>query len=1356
MQQVWGVNWMDSLTGGAAIGALEPSGQGLLHAFIEPAIARYPDHLAIDVPPSPTRSGRQVMTYRDLDRVSERLALQIAPFVHGDTVFALMVPRTTTMLYAAQLAVLRAGGAYTCLDPSFPDERIDEILEDAQPAAVLAIGEHRSRLAAFDLGGVPLLDLEKLATDPASHGSLPDDVPTDRLAYVIYTSGTTGRPKGVEIAHRNISNLVASDIVEFGLGPSDRVVQGSSSAYDSSIEETWLAFSSGATLVVMDDAAARLGPDLVSWLRDERVTVFCPPPTLLRSSGCADPAHALPDLRLLYVGGEALPPDIADRWSQGRRMVNGYGPTECAVTCLRGDVLPGRDVGIGRPVPRMHAWVLDEHLVECATGDRGELCIGGAGVSRGYRNAPELTAQKFIEHPAHGRLYRTGDLVHADHAGDFYYHGRIDAQVKIRGYRVELGEIDSRLAALEGVRAAACKLQAVGAGTELVGYAVPSDPAAPPEVESLRADLRQVLPAYMVPVRIGLVNDLPTTVGGKLDRSRLPDLALSTATATTAIIAPATELEAFLAASVCDILARSEPVSVEADFFEDLGGDSLSAALLVTLLRDDPRGQWITVSDIYEARTVRGLAAIAHNALDLGGEKPIELEQERIGEVRPILANIIQLAWLSCELFAGSWIGWLVAFRVFPMLFADLGLNGFLLLTPVLAVAAVVLYLPISVLFAVAVKRVAVGTYRPIRTPVWSGFYLRHWVAVHACRMIPWPLLQGTMAQQAILRALGARIGRGVHIHRGVDLARGGWDLLDLGDGVSLGQDAELGLVELDRGDIVIGPVRLDTGVTLETRAGVGAWCRMGENSVLAALSALNPGTEVPAGEVWDGVPARKVGLAPSPPMPTVASREISPWLFDLAASASEGALGFAAAIPGMVLAIITCRVTGTGTEEIWRWTYHPSFTTKAGLLVLALTVISLPLTLLWSALLLRAMGRVAPGVYPRWSLGYLRAWLKAGVLRLAGEWLTGTVFWPHWLRLAGMKIGPKCEISTIIDVVPELVDIGAETFFADGIYLGGADMRHGTARLGLTRLGRNTFLGNHVVVPPGEQLPDNILVGIATRADAGEISSGEARFGHPSFDLPKREVVSADRNLTHDPSPIRYWNRVFWELLRFTLPILPMVLTALWYMILVEEQAEVSPLDYDLLVVPSATLFPLVALCSAVLAMKWALIGRVKPGQHPLWSCWCSRWDFVYVAWARWATRILRRLDGTFALPIYLRAMGLKIGKRAVLGPQFAQVVDPDMIEIGDGATVSSMFQAHTFEDRVLKVDKVRIGAGATMGHATVPLYGALIGENTHVGAHSVIMKHEHLLSGRRYQGVPTRVFGTEPLSNGSAEVSI
>jgi non-ribosomal peptide synthetase-like protein len=1312
----------------------------LLHAFLAAPLARDPQAVAIDVPPGRDRPARQQLTYGHLDALANLLAQHLAGRIAGEAVVALLIGRTSPLLYAAQLGVLKAGGAFTCLDPAFPDERMGEILADAAPVAVLADAAGLERLERLDLPAGLVLDAEALARSVPPPATVPATIDPASLAYVIYTSGTTGKPKGVEIEHRNIANLVAGDLAEFALGPGDRVVQGSSAAYDSSLEEIWLALASGATLVVMDDAAARGGPDVVTWLQTERATVFCPPPTLLRATGCADPRAALPDLRLLYVGGEALPQDLADRWAAGRRMVNGYGPTECAVTCVRGDIRSGEPVGIGRAIAGMAAHVLNDALEEVPPGTRGELCIGGAGVARGYRGRPDLTDEKFIDHPRLGRLYRTGDLVDCDSTGTVFYHGRIDAQVKIRGYRVELGEIEARLAALEGVRAAACRVQH---DTDLVAHVVPTDPAAPPAPDALRIALARQLPAYMVPVQIALIADLPTTVGGKLDRAKLPEMALLAGAGSRPMVAPEGELEGLIAGAVADILRMGPAVSVEDDFFADLGGDSLRAALLVTLLRDDPRTQWVTVSDIYEARTVRELARRAHGLVEGGLPPPAELDQPREGTVRPVLANAVQLGWLAGELAVGGWIGWLVAFRLLPLVYARLGPLGFVFAAPILGVLGLVVYVPLAVVFAVVVKRVLIGRYRPVRARVWSGFYLRHWVVVAAARLIPWPLLQGSALQKTILRALGARIGRGVHIHRGVDLARGGWDLLDIGDHVAIGQDAMIALADLDRGDVVIGPIVLEQGATLHTRAGIGGWCTMGTGSVLTALSTLNPGMAVPAGQVWDGVPAQPAGHAPA--LPAAPDDALPEPLWDMLAMAAEAMLGIVVAVPAQAMALVVCLITGTRAADLWRWTAHPSFATRTGLVVVGLTVVSLPVTLVWTALVLRLMGRVRPGLVSRWSLAYLRAWLKAGALALAGEWLTGTIFWPRWLRLAGMDIGPACEISTIIDVVPELVSIGGETFFADGIYLGGGTVRHGMVRLGHTRLGRNTFLGNHVVIAPGETLPDDILIGIATPAQGLDIAPGQARFGHPAFDLPRREVVAVDRSLTFDPSRLRYANRLFWEALRFVLPVLPVLLTALWYMALTDTAHGVSAPVYALVVIPLATLMPLVLLCGTVLALKWLLIGRVKPGQHALWSCWCSRWDYVYVAWARYATRILRRLDGTFLLPVYLRAMGLTIGRRAVLGPMFAQVVDPDMIEIGEGATVNAMFQAHTFEDRVLKVDRVRIGAGATLARGTVPLYGAVIGAGTHVGANSVVMKREHLLPGVRYQGVPSRAVGEE-----------
>jgi non-ribosomal peptide synthetase-like protein len=390
-----------------------------------------------------------------------------------------------------------------------------------------------------------------------------------------------------------------------------------------------------------------------------------------------------------------------------------------------------------------------------------------------------------------------------------------------------------------------------------------------------------------------------------------------------------------------------------------------------------------------------------------------------------------------------------------------------------------------------------------------------------------------------------------------------------------------------------------------------------------------------------------------------------------------------------------------------------PDFSSRVAVVILGVTVLATPLTLVWSALMMRALGPVRPGTIPRWSPAYLRVWLKSAMLTASGQWLSGTLYWPHWLRLAGMNIGRDCEISTIIDVVPELVTIGEETFFADGIYLGGARIRQGTVTLAETSLGRHTFLGNHAVIPAGSRLPDDILIGVCTVADDTKITSGHARFGHPSFDLPRREVVemASDITLTHKPTPIRYVNRLFWESARFLLPIPPLLLGVLWYGLIARGEAATGGALFMALVLPLATLAPIVLSALSVIVIKWCLIGRVKPAQHALWSCWCSRWDYFYVCWQKLGRVPLDWLEGTFLLPPYLRLMGLKIGKRAVLGPQFSQVVDPDMIEVGDGATACASYQAHTFEDRVLKVGPVRFEAGSTVCAGTVPLYCAVVG---------------------------------------------
>jgi non-ribosomal peptide synthetase-like protein len=389
----------------------------------------------------------------------------------------------------------------------------------------------------------------------------------------------------------------------------------------------------------------------------------------------------------------------------------------------------------------------------------------------------------------------------------------------------------------------------------------------------------------------------------------------------------------------------------------------------------------------------------------------------------------------------------------------------------------------------------------------------------------------------------------------------------------------------------------------------------------------------------------------------------------------------------------------------------------------------------------MRGLGRVEPGVIGRWSLAYIRVWLKAGLVQSANQWLTGSLLWHAWLRRAGMRFGRGSEASSIIDTIPELVEVGPESFLADGIYLGGPRIHRGVVTLAPVILGKNTYLGNNAVIPAGVTLPDNILLGVSTVADESAIRPGTNWFGQPPFELPKREVIECDRRYTYAPVWIRYVNRLCWEYLRFALPLVPFMLLLVWLKLLTMAEDVVSLPTLLFGVIPALEFGFVVAIVMFGVGLKWALLGRVKSGTHPLWSCWCYRWEFHYVAWDLYVAPALAILEGTLILNSILRLMGLRIGKGVVLGPGFGAIIDHDMLEFEDGATVSCMFQAHTFEDRVLKIDYVKIRRHASVGVSTVLLYGADIGDHTYVLPHSVVMKRERLLPYRAYAGAPTRV---------------
>ena len=1220
----------------------------LLHGIFERQARATPTAIALEVPPMRAGLPRQQLTYAEMDAAADALAGRLAAQVRGECLVAILLPRAGTELFIAQLAILKAGAAWTCIEPATPSERLRFLLEDSRAVAVVAddaggfaaesIGFPRDRIVGVREAGAP--------TSPERpRREAPSWLRPETLAYVIYTSGTTGHPKGVMVEHRGVANLVLADADYFDLRPGDRVAQTSSAAYDSSVEEVWLAWAKGATVVVVDDERVRSGPDLLPWLRAEKITVWCPAPTLLRMACSDDPERDLPDVRLLYVGGEELTPDVAQRWAPGRRLENGYGPTECTVTVVRTTVHAGEPVTIGRPVLGNRAFVVDAELREVPAGEIGELCIAGESVARGYLGRPELTAERFLDHPRFGRIYRTGDLVRQLPDGTLVYLGRADTQAKLRGHRIELTAVESELCRYPGILGAACRVQTNGAGPELVAFVV-TEGGLEPDREQIGRWLRRSLPEPMVPSRIARLDALPRgALSGKLDRAALPELPHQAPAARTGP-APTTAAERAIAAAFAHQFAALQDIPADADFFLDLGGNSLLAAQVISELRRNPLTSPLTVRDLYETRTVAGLAArVPERSVHTPGATAAPADADIGGRVSPHAAwgAAAQFAFLALALLATVNAAWFVGFRLVPVLANALGTPPFLLLLPLLGVAAALAWTLFAALLTWAAKRVLIGRYTAGRHPYLGSMYVRHWIVSQLARSVSWDLLESIGLRAGLLRALGAKIGAGVYLHRGVALHQGGWDLLEIGAGAALGRDVSLGLVSFDRQQLVFAPVSIGAHATLDTRARMAAGSCMAERAFLAALAWLPSGARVPAGERWDGVPARPAGQAPPSPVSTLELPQPTLWHRStlLAAKALAVQLAF---LPWIALAAVVLSAWRRGNGSA-------AFSTLPLLALAGAVVAGYALSLPLQAGLCRLLGRVRPGVYPLHGRTALTVRLKERLVETANVALSGTLAWPVWLRWAGMRVGRRCEISTIMEVTPELVEIADDCFFADGIYLGRPLVHGGHLHCERTTFEHHTFLGNHAVIPAGAQLPERILLGVCTVADPERIRSDTGWFGHPAFELPRREQVSADERLTSRPSPLRLANRALWEATRLWLPVLPAFIVAFWATELPRLALHWTAPAFHFGLLPLAALATGAFLCALTVATKWVLLGRMREERHVFWSCWCSRWDFLFEVWSAYARPVLETLEGTPLVAWWLRAMGARVGRRVVIG---------------------------------------------------------------------------------------------------------
>ncbi|MFN3003729.1 amino acid adenylation domain-containing protein, partial [Mycolicibacterium wolinskyi] len=550
-------------------------------------VAATPDATAIRF------DGRSV-SYRQLDETSNRLAHKLVESgARAGQRVGLLFNRSADAI-VSMLAVLKTGAAYVPIDPAHPDARIDFMLDDAAPIAVITNATLSERLAGRGQS-IVFVDDPEIAAYPSTPLAVAS---ADDVAYVIYTSGTTGRPKGVAITHHNVTQMMGRlDETEVPVGSGQVWSQWHSYSFDISGWEIYAALLNGAQLVVVPESVARSPEDLRTLLIDEKVSVLSQTPS---AAGMLSP-DGLESVTLL-VGGEACPPDLVDRWASVRAVINEYGPTETTMWVSTSERLrPGADtVPIGKPLPGSALFVLDGWLRPVPPGVVGDLYVAGHNVGVGYMGRAGLTASRFLACPFGEpgmRMYRTGDLVRWDDDGQLVYLGRSDEQVKVRGHRIELGEIQVALAALDGVAQAAVITREDRPGDlRLVGYVTGTvDPVA------ARGLLAERLPGYMVPAAVVVLDSLPVTVNGKLDKRALP----APEYRDDEYRAPTTPTEDLLAGVFAQVLGL-ERVGVDQSFF-DLGGDSLIAMRLAATLSEALNVQ-VPVRTLFESPTVAQLA----------------------------------------------------------------------------------------------------------------------------------------------------------------------------------------------------------------------------------------------------------------------------------------------------------------------------------------------------------------------------------------------------------------------------------------------------------------------------------------------------------------------------------------------------------------------------------------------------------------------------------------------------------------------------------------------------------------------------------------------------------------------------
>ncbi|RWA21550.1 amino acid adenylation protein [Mycolicibacterium elephantis DSM 44368] len=1265
-----------------ALSSYAPPPRTLIDILYETA-QRHPDAPALD-------DGTVQLTYAELIADIEETVDWLAArgIGRGDRI-GIRMPSGSYALYVAILATLATGAAYVPVDADDPVERAELVFTEADVVAIITE--------------------QGLVRGPGSSRGWRAVRPLARDdAWIIFTSGSTGTPKGVAVTHRSAAAFVDAEAQLFlqdnPLGPGDRVLAGLSVAFDASCEEMWLAWRHGACLVPAPRSLVRSGVDLGPWLVSRDITVVSTVPTL----AALWPAEALEAVRLLIFGGEACPPELVERLAvDGREVWNTYGPTEATVVACAAKLDGRGPVSIGMPLAGWDLAVVDARGQPVSYGEVGELVIGGVGLGR-YLD-PDKDSEKYAPMPTlvWSRAYRSGDLVRLESDG-LYFVGRADDQVKIGGRRIELGEVDAALVNLPGVSGSAAAVRQTSSGTTvLVGYVVSADPTF--DLGDARSRLAQMLPAALVP-RLVRVDELPTRTSGKVDRDALPWPVPGGDGEKTPDL---TGTAGWVAELWREVLAA--PITgPDADFFA-LGGGSLAAAQLVSTLRE--RYPQVTVGDLYDHPRLGSFA----DFLDELAPPPVA--EPRTVEPLPGLTQAAQLVLsLPLATLTGlQWAVWLalannVAAAVLPWV------------RPIdwwwVAVGFVLFVTPLGRMGIAALgARMLLGGLQPGTYRRGGPEHLRVWVAERLAQASGAENLAGAPWLVFYARALGNRVGKGVDLHSTPPVT----GMLRLGHRSAVEPEVDLAGHWIDGDHFHVGPITVGNDASIGARSTLLPGAVVGKNADVAPGSGVHG--KVKNGQYWKGSPAAKAGKVRHPwpeqrPSPAPLWAAVYGVTSMLLGGLPLVALGAGLVVIGWAVRDTASVTAAIGPALLWA----PAATLVAVLTYAALTLIGVRML---------SVG-LREGYHPVRSRVGWQVWATQRLMDAARTYLFplyASLLTPWWLRALGAEVGRGTEISTVL-LTPKFTVIEDGAFVADDAMVASYELRGGWLHVAKARVGKRGFLGNSAIVQPGRKVPDDGLVAVLSAAPP-KAKAGSSWLGSPPVRL-RRRPTAADTQRTFDPPSRLKAQRALVEACR----IVPLIVTfAIGVAVLLGLQWLATEFGWLWAALGSGVVLLVAgALAGAVaVAAKWAVLGRIRAGQHPLWSSFVWRNEvsdsFVETVAAPW---FARSASGTPVMNWWLRALGASIGRGVWCETYW--LPEADLVTIEDGATVNRgcVVQTHLFHDRIMVLDTVVLEEGSTLGPHCVALPASRIGAGATVGPASLVMRGDKVPAFTRWLGNP------------------